>query len=278
MTLLIQLGIGVVLSALIAFVAYRRGSLSTSGAAGAMIVGTAIFGFGGWVWGLTLITFFVLSTLLSHYKEGDKEALAEKFAKGHRRDLGQALANGGVGALIALIYWFIPHPALWAAFVGALATVNADTWATELGVLSANPPRLITTGRIVERGASGGVSLTGTLAALAGALTIGLAGWALGGVDELAGGAGLLIAPLVLVLIASVGGVAGSFVDSLLGATVQAIYYCPSCRKETEKTLHTCGTATNPMRGWRWLGNDWVNLISSAAGALIATAVALALG
>ena len=56
-----------------------------------------------------------------------------------------------------------------------MAAVNADTWATELGVLSRTPPRLITSGKVVERGTSGGVSLAGTLAALGGAAVIGLA-------------------------------------------------------------------------------------------------------
>jgi uncharacterized protein (TIGR00297 family) len=278
MTLLARFALGIFLSALIAFAAYRRGSLSTSGAIGAMIVGTAIFGFGGWVWGLVLISFFVLSTLLSHYKESEKAGLAEKFAKGHQRDLGQTLANGGMGALLALGYWLFPHPALWAAFVGAMATVNADTWATELGVLSRKPPRLVTTWRVVERGASGGVSALGTLAALSGALAIGLAAWGLGAIDRLLGGPGWVIGWVGLILAAGVGGVTGSFADSLLGATVQAIYFCPTCKKETEKALHTCGTPTQQMRGWRWLSNDWVNFISSSVGALAAALLLLAAG
>ncbi len=57
-----------------------------------------------------------------------------------------------------------------------MAAVTADTWATELGVLAAQPPRLITTGRRVAPGASGGVTPAGTLAALAGAGFIGVVG------------------------------------------------------------------------------------------------------
>ena len=99
----IQMVMGLVLSGAIGFAAYRRRSLSRSGIIGALVVGTAIFGCGGWVWGMLLITFFVSSSLLSHYKEATKEGLAVKFAKGHRRDLGQVAANGGTGALIAVL-------------------------------------------------------------------------------------------------------------------------------------------------------------------------------
>jgi uncharacterized membrane protein len=56
--------------------------------------------------------------------------------------------------------------------------------------------------------------------------------------------------------------------DSLLGATIQAIYYCPLCHKETERhPLHTCGTSTSQRRGWYWLNNDLVNFLASVVGA-----------
>jgi uncharacterized protein (TIGR00297 family) len=266
---------GLALSGAIGLLAHRRGSLDTSGVVGAIAVGTLIFGLGGWVWGLTLITFFVSSSALSHYKEGAKTGLAEKFAKGHRRDLGQTLANGGTGAALALAFALWREPALFAAFLGAMATVNADTWATELGVLSPSPPRLITDGRAVEVGTSGGVSWLGTAASAAGALAIGLAALLFSLVKELlSGGSGPWrygwAIPATLV-----GGLLGSLVDSLLGASVQAIYFCPACAKETEKPLHGCGILTRQQRGWRWLKNDMVNLLSSLAGALVAAGVFL---
>ena len=272
--------VGLVLSGLIGIAAYRRGSLSRSGVVGALIVGTIIFGCGGWVWGLLLIAFFVLSSLLSHYQEAAKAGLADKFAKGHRRDLGQALANGGVGALIALASLFYPHPAMLAAFVGAMAAVNADTWATELGVLSKRPPRLLTTWQTVEPGTSGGISAPGTLASLAGALAIGLAALALGAIDGLLGGpinatlgSDGILGGALLIPSAVAGGLAGSLFDSLLGATAQAIYYSPTRRKETEKRVDPDGTPNVRVRGWPWLGNDAVNLISSLLGSLVGALV-----
>ena len=109
--MIIQLVSGIVLSILISGIGYRRGALSPSGAVGALIVGVLTFGLGGWLWGLLLAVFFVTSSLLSHFKEKEKRVAAEKFDKGHRRDFGQAMANGGAGALVALLNVLFPCPA-----------------------------------------------------------------------------------------------------------------------------------------------------------------------
>ena len=270
-SLLSSLLLGLALSILIAALAYWRGSLSRSGALGALLVGTLIFGLGGWVWGVALAVFFVSSSALSHFKERQKAAVAEKFEKGHRRDMGQVLANGGLGALIAVAAAVVPQSAvpnaLWFyLFLGVMATVTADTWATELGTLSAAPPRLITSGRVVEVGTSGGVSPLGTGVSLAGGLLIGLTVAVLG---PLAGLLPWSAAPL-LALAGGLSGAAGSLLDSLMGATVQQIYYCDTCRKETERRVHRCGTTTRPLRGWGWVNNDLVNLVSSLGGGLVA--------
>ena len=68
MSLIFQLGLALILSSLIAGLALWRRSLTNSGAFGALIVGTAIFGLGGWAWGIILGFFFVSSTALSHFK------------------------------------------------------------------------------------------------------------------------------------------------------------------------------------------------------------------
>ncbi len=264
------LAFGFVLSTLIAWGGYQKRSLSRSGVAGAIVLGTLIFGLGGWIWGLLLIAFFVSSSFLSRYKEAEKEGLAEKFAKGHQRDLGQALANGGWGAILAVLYFLRPNPLLFVAFVGAMAAVNADTWATEIGVLSPTMPRLITNGRPVPVGTSGGVTSLGTLAALAGGLFIGLVALVLRVTQSLWQTGQWAWADLWLLLFAALGGLVGCFSDSLLGATVQGIYHCEGCQKETESRIHRCGQKARLRRGRRWLDNDAVNFISSAAGGVAA--------
>jgi uncharacterized protein (TIGR00297 family) len=256
---------GLLLGIAISTLAYRVGALSRSGAIAAAVCGGIIFGLGGLSWAILLMTFFISSSALSRAFSRRKAGLSEKFSKGSRRDWGQVAANGGLGALIVLLHARMPEQGwLWIAYAGAIAAVNADTWATELGVLNPNPPRLVTSGKIVERGTSGGISLLGSLAALGGAglvATCALFFTPQSMLDRIA-------APALLAAVA-LGGVAGSFFDSVLGATIQAIYFCPACQKETERhPRHLCGTETRQTRGWRWMDNDMVNFLASLAGAL----------
>jgi len=271
---LMQIGLGFVLSIVIGGIAFARRSLSESGWLGAILVGTLTFGFGGWPWGLTLIVFFVSSSILSHYKESIRERrAAEKFAKGGRRDFFQTVANGGLGALCAVAYALGNQPpALLAAFVGLMATVTADTWATELGVLSPHQPRLITTRQPVPPGTSGGVTLMGTTAAAAGGLLIGITMFLFSWLTLPDGSL-----PWWMIVAGLLGGLGGALFDSLLGATVQAIYVYPDGR-ETERRIARDGTPNRFLRGWRWMDNDLVNLISSIGGAVIAIGIAALAG
>jgi uncharacterized protein (TIGR00297 family) len=259
--MLLQLLFGFLLAALIGFTAYRAHSLTKSGAWGAFLEGTIIFGLGGWKWAVLLMAFFVSSSALTRLFGKKKASLNEKFDKGGTRDVGQVLANGAIASIFAGLHFFFPAASwTWLAFAASLAAVNADTWATELGVLSPSLPRLITSWKPVERGTSGAISLYGTLAAAGGAALIAILG-------ALLGPAGHGWANLEIILIA---GLLGSLFDSFLGATVQAIYRCPQCEKETEKhPLHTCCTKTVQIRGWSWLNNDMVNLGCALTGAVI---------
>ncbi len=256
--------LGFLLSSSIGLLAYRRHSLNRSGVVGTVITGTTTVGLGGWSWGLSLIFFFVTSSLLSHYRKRDKAAIAEdKFSKGSERDIWQVAANGGVGTLLALGYGLSTSPtvrdACEAGYIGAFATANADTWATEIGTLNRQPPRLITTGKITTPGTSGGITPLGTSVAALGATALGLF-YALMQRQRY----------LSFSLIALLSGLAGSLFDSFLGATVQVMYYCPTCNKETERPLHNCGTSTTFMRGVPWINNDTVNFLATLFGALVA--------
>jgi uncharacterized protein (TIGR00297 family) len=269
MNLFVQISAGILLAVVIALVAWKAGSLSISGAWAAVLTGGLIFGLGGLDWAVLLLTFFISSSILTKAFSKQKAGLAEKFSKGSQRDWGQVLANGGMGALLAVGFAFAPqYHWLWLAFAGAMAAVNADTWSTELGVLSKIPPRLITTGQKVERGTSGGITVVGILAALGGAALIAIMAMLF------SPGQRVSLALVIIIL----GGLIGSLFDSLLGATVQAIYWCPACNKETERyPLHTCGSPTQQIRGISWINNDVVNFSCSVMGAIAAVGLWLLL-
>lgn len=258
-----QFLLGLGLAVAISLLAYRLHTLNFSGMLAAAGLGTVVFGLGGLSWAALLVAFFVSSSGLSRLFKQHKSKIEEKFSKGSQRDALQVLANGGIAGLFVLLHLFFPASLWpWLGYSGALAAANADTWATELGVLNPRPPRRLTDWQPVEQGTSGAVSLVGTLSALGGALFIALVSalfWPADRVDW------LLAAGI------SMAGLLGSLVDSLFGATLQAIYYCPSCQKETERhPLHLCGTRTSRLRGLDWLGNDWVNTACTLAGGLLA--------
>ncbi len=263
--------LGLLFSLLVAMAAYRAHSLSSSGVLGAVLTGTITLGLGGWSWGLALIAFFVSSSLLTRWRRERKAALEGLSAKGGQRDLGQALANGGLAALLAALAALWPHPAWAAAFAGALAAATADTWATEVGTLSPSPPRRITTGRPVPPGTSGGVTLLGLLAAAAGALFLGASFYLLALLEcrWLNWPCAPSAARWTTVPLALAGGLAGSLADSLLGDTWQGVYHCPRCGRQTERRAH-CGGPTMPLRGRPWLTNDGVNFLATLIGAAVA--------
>jgi uncharacterized protein (TIGR00297 family) len=253
--------LALIAAASIAFAARAAGSLTTSGAVAATVVGTLAV-VAGWNWGTLLILYFLSSTILSRLGRAQKEDLTSPIvAKGGRRDAVQVLANGGVFAAAAIAMLIDPSVRWVALGAGSLAAAAADTWATEVGTLHGGTPRSILTWRPVPVGTSGGVSLIGTVAAVAGAAFVAILSWLLGWVPRIAGTVAL-------------GGIVGAMVDSVLGATVQARRWCDACEQETERETHHCGAATRRLRGVRLLDNDVVNFLSTAAGGILAALLA----
>jgi uncharacterized protein (TIGR00297 family) len=249
--------VGALAASVVAFIAFRANALDGGGALAAFAVGTATFGSLGFRGAALLLAFFVSSVFLSRVGAERKRAL-DAGGKSGARDAGQVLANGGVAALCALLALTVDGRYA-AGFAGALAAATADTWGTEIGALAAGRPRSIVTFRPVAAGLSGGVTFAGTLAELGGALAIAGIAYALD------------LSAFVTVLAA---GFAGALVDSILGGTVQALRFCPQCRRACESDPHACGANARLVRGVGWVGNDAVNFACSLTGAVLAFALA----
>lgn len=254
-------GSGVLFAAL----AWRLRALSPSGALAGGLLAASLIGLGGWRWAVPGFVFFILSSALSRVGRRRKRKAEARSEKGAVRDAGQVYANGGIGWTLLLLHVAVPSNVLYWGFLGAFAAAAADTWATELGALSARRPRLVTTGAPVPRGTSGAVSMLGTMAAVAGAASVALSAWAVApdlfrsvGV---AAGLGLVVG----------GGMAGALADSLAGATVQVQYRTPG----GETTERPAGPV---VRGWSWMTNDRVNALCTAVGAIAGAAGGVVLG
>jgi uncharacterized protein (TIGR00297 family) len=250
---------GAVLSLIVATAALRTRTLSKSGAAAGVLVGTICMA-AGWSWGAILFSLFISASALSKVGEARKSVRVETVVeKSGERDAAQVLANGGVFVAAALGQLAAPSPAWLAIGAGAIAASTADTWATEVGTLVAHEPVSILSGRRVPAGTSGGLTVAGTLAGAAGAMFIAaeatLANW-----------------PVSFAAVA-VGGVAGALTDSLLGASIQARRWCEACAVSTERLVHICGNRTRHAGGVRGFDNDVVNAVCSAVGALVALAL-----
>jgi uncharacterized protein (TIGR00297 family) len=251
---------GLFLAGALAFGARFVRALSRGGALAAVAVGTAAV-MAGWSWATVLIAFFVSSTVLSRIKRATREARIGRIVeKGDERDAFQVLANGGIFAAAALAYAFTSEAAWGFVALGALAAAAADTWATEVGTLAAGLPRSIISLRPVPAGTSGAITLPGTVASIAGAAGI-------AGVAYLTG---VGTAPAAVF----VGGIAGSLADSLVGATIQERRWCDGCSESTERRTHSCGRTTRVVGGVPGARNDFVNVVCTVVGGIVAAAAA----
>jgi uncharacterized protein (TIGR00297 family) len=257
-----QIAEGALLGLVVALVSIRIGFLSHSGAFGAFLLACVVWGIGGLEWTAPLFAFFVLSSLLSvpgRRKQAVQEGMHEKSGA---RDFWQVMANGGLAGAVMVCGLLFPG-ALWKpAFLGSIAAVCADTWSTEIGMLSPRMPRSILTMRQVPHGSSGGISVLGTVGGLLGAALIAFIGFA-SHVTHITYGAFVSVVA---------GGAAGNLADSLAGALFQARYSCAVCGTGTERRMH-CGEPAVLAGGYRCMTNDVVNFICSAAGAAISALV-----
>lgn len=272
--------LAVALNAAAGYAAHRREAVTLDGAIAGALLGATILAAGGFFGWIMLMLFFVGSTVASRIGAPRKASLGAMHEKSDQRDAVQVAANGGVAAVALVAHRLTGEPAFAAAAAGAFAAANADTWASELGVLSRVAPRLVFSRRRVEPGRSGGVSTAGTLAGLLGSLLI--AGWyafALGvtGQDftplwtggslasggEIASGGSVLPAAIVWF-----AGFVGTSVDSILGAAIQARYR-DTAGGITERRTGDDGP-NELVHGIRFVTNDVVNALSVLAAAIVA--------
>jgi uncharacterized protein (TIGR00297 family) len=202
--------LGIIVSLLVALLAWRLKTVTRSGAAAGFLIGVAVYlGYGYRTFSI-LISFFLLGSFATLIGYGTKASRGIAEAGGGARTWREALANGLAGAFFSvLIVTTHQEGAFLAAMVAAFAEAAGDTASSEIGKWLSDRAFLITTFQPVRAGENGGVTLAGTAAGIVASGAVVALGYALGLVGK--GGAALAVGAAF----------AGNLLDSLLGATIE---------------------------------------------------------
>ena len=233
-----------------------RRSLTAGGALTASLLGIiVVIGSHSFFWLLPLFLFLLSSSLIG--KLFPVSTSAGDAKQKLPRDATQVLANGAYYGLLAsgTIFSFQDFPCFGLPIHFSLLVImtiaTADTWSSEIGQYFKWPTYDLVKWRQVPAGLSGGVSLPGTLAGLAGSAFIGSTCWWL-----------LPYPSLNAVLFIILGGFCGMLLDSVLGSLFQAKYH----NTETGALSDTPGPNTALANGFSWVTNDLVNFVAILFG------------
>jgi len=245
---------GIISIGIISYIAYRFRLLSFSGILASAILGIAVFYFGDWRWFLPLLFFFLSGSLFSFLGK-EKKNIALALEDISPRTGKQVFSNCGPVFVLLIFYSYTQDSIFLYAYLSLIAAMTADTWASEIGILTDIQPFKITNFQMSVHGVSGAISFLGLSAALVGA-------GAVGGFLFLWHSASFQILALIIL-----SAWIAQLVDSYLGALLQAKYLCVKCGLYIENSIH-CGQKAKKISGFSWLDNNMVNFISSGFAAV----------
>lgn len=186
-------------------------TVTLPGAVAGAVIGIVVFTFTGLAGWVMLFASFFVASVSSRLGLKRKSVLGIAEERGGRRGPGNAIANTSLAAFAAALAALSVHrEGALLAMVTALAASGSDTVASEIGKAWGRRTFLFPTFARVRPGTPGAISLEGTAAGLVAAL----------GLAALAQPLGLVHGNAVWY--AAVGATVGSFVESSLGATLEA--------------------------------------------------------
>ena len=206
------ISIGLVLSLLL--ISKVRDLLDNSGLFAATLTGFTVSLMGHWTWLISLFTFLIIGSLATKWKLEEKKLLSLEEANEGLRSWKNVLANGGAVSIVAIYNFLFPGQEwIYFAAIASISVALSDTLASEIGSLDTRT-RSITTLQSVPAGTNGGMSPTGTVAALFGAILISIVGVIFSPDDS-------KISEIQLLSLLSLIGWLGCQVDSILGAVLE---------------------------------------------------------
>jgi uncharacterized protein (TIGR00297 family) len=191
-----------------ALLARVMGAVTYGGALAGVLVAFVLMVVGGFAGFIPLLTLFLLTLISTGWGDARKQRLGIA-ERGRGRRASQVVANLGAATLCALpIIWF-PQLGefLLVGAIAALAEAAADTVSSEVGQATARAAYRITDFRDAPLGSNGAISVEGTLS---GCVAASILSW----ISAVAGLVDWRWTPVI-----AFAGIAGMFLDSVLGAT-----------------------------------------------------------
>ena len=163
--------ISIILVSALLLVSKLRDMLDSSGLLAAMGVGLTVSLLGHWTWLVILVVFLFVGSMATKWRFEEKRALSIQESNEGARGWRNVMANGAAASLVAVLAWFGEGDWYFLAVACTVSVALSDTLASEIGSLDPRTRSIITL-EAVPPGTNGGMSPTGTAAALLGALLI----------------------------------------------------------------------------------------------------------
>ena len=206
--------ISIILVAALLLVSKLRDMLDSSGLLAAMVVGLTVSLLGHWTWLVILVVFLFVGSMATKWRFEEKRALSIQESNEGARGWRNVMANGAAASLVAVLAWFGEGDWYFLAVACSVSVALSDTLASEIGSLDPRTRSIITL-EAVPPGTNGGMSPTGTAAALLGALLIATVAVLLAPVY----GEPMSVASIFVVV--TIVGWLGCQVDSILGELLE---------------------------------------------------------
>ena len=137
----------------------------------AMLVGLVISLLGHWTWLAIMVVFLVLGSAATRWKFEEKSAMSIQEGNEGVRGWRNVLANGAAPSIVAILSWQGDGDWYFLGMACCASVALSDTLASEIGSLDPRTRSIINL-EAVPPGTNGGMSPTGTLAAITGSLII----------------------------------------------------------------------------------------------------------
>ena len=206
--------ISIILVSALLLVSKLRDMLDSSGLLAAMGVGLTVSLLGHWTWLVILVVFLFIGSMATKWRFEEKRALSIQESNEGARGWRNVMANGAAASLVAVLAWFGEGDWYFLAVACSVSVALSDTLASEIGSLDPRTRSIITL-KAVPPGTNGGMSPTGTAAALLGALLIATVAVLLAPVY----GEPMSVASIFVVV--TIVGWLGCQVDSILGELLE---------------------------------------------------------